>query len=419
MFENVEFNYFFKWSIWDKNWYNDWKVEMLFFSEKISHADHDIWLNRSDEHDSRKKKEKILKLRYRRCWKLTISSFHRLKFDRDVFDRIKDNECCKKKEKCLSKSDSYHKTTLRKKKRDYVVNQSSKILRNMRKMIIKDWFVHDAMKALKKTIDHRLKNSNRDVRKKMISINDDWIKMTTKIFMSSRLLIETKIVVIMSSSFVTRLKEKRNRKTTFVVFFFSRILTLQEKKKNRKTIFVVFFFSIVLFLIKKKKNQKSIFVDFFFDRASSSFFLTFSFVESSFAIQSFFSSLFSITLKKFAIMSKVLLNDISNLIKIRCLADFLNRIQDFFFSFVLSLRFIIFVSLSLILSIFSSFLNLSRSRKRARSTFSTSLKKKIKSANHCECILSIKWLDNLKKTRCFINLKNVEHFLKEFYYLDK
>jgi hypothetical protein len=42
------------------------------------------------------------------------------------------------------------------------------------------------------------------------------------------------------------------------------------------------------------------------------------------------------------------------------------------------------------LSILSSFLSLSRSRKRTRSISSTSLMKRIKFANHCECILSIK-----------------------------
>jgi hypothetical protein len=123
-----------------------------------------------------------------------------------------------------------------------------------------------------------------------------------------------------------RLERKKNRKIIFVVFFFSRILTLKEEKKNRKTIFVVFFFSMMLSSIKKKKNQKTIFVDFSFDRASSSFFLTLSFIESSFAIQSSSSSLFLITLKKLAIMSKILLNDISNSIKTRCDADFFNQI---------------------------------------------------------------------------------------------
>jgi hypothetical protein len=176
---------------------------------------------------------------------------------------------------------------------------------------------------------------------------------------------------------------------------------------------------MMLFSIEKKKNQKTIFVDFFFDRVSSSSSLTFSLVDSSFANSSFFSSLFSITLKKLAIMSKTLLNDISNSIEIRCDENFLNRFQDFVFSFVLSFRFIFFASFSLILSIFSSFVNLSRSQKRTRSTSSTSLKKRVKSANNCECIFSIKWLDDLKNARYFINLKSVEHFLEKLYYFDK
>jgi hypothetical protein len=162
----------------------------------------------------------------------------------------------------------------------------------------------------------------------------------------------------------------------------SSFVVRSERKKNRKITFVVLFFSMMLSSIEEKENQRTTSVDFFFDRASSSFSLTFSFVESSIAIQSLSSSLFSITLKKFAIMSKILLNDISNLIEIRCDADFFNQIRDFLSSFVLSFRFIFFAS--------SSSLNLSSSRKRARSTFSTSLKKRVKSANHCECILSIK-----------------------------
>jgi hypothetical protein len=146
---------------------------MLRFKEKISRVNHDTWSNRSNEYHSRWRNRKVLKMYYRRCWKLTISLFHRLEVNRDVFDRIKDNECCKKEEKCLSKSDSYHEAALKKKERNYVVNQSLKILRNMRKMIIKNLFVHDAIKALKKTINHQLKNSNRDVRKKITLINND------------------------------------------------------------------------------------------------------------------------------------------------------------------------------------------------------------------------------------------------------
>ncbi len=143
-----------------------------------------------------------------------------------------------------------------KKKYEYAIDQSIEVLRNMRKVVIKSWFIHDVMKAMIKAIEYKLKNSERRVRKKIISINDDWVKMTTKIFMSSRLLIETRIIVIMSSSSAVRLEKKKNRKTTFVVFFFSKILTLKEKKKNRRTIFVVFFFSMMLSSIEKKKIKE-------------------------------------------------------------------------------------------------------------------------------------------------------------------
>ncbi len=285
----------------------------------------------------------------------------------------------------------------RKKKYEYAVNQSIEMLRNMRKVVIKDWFIHDVMKTMIKIIDYRLKNSKRKVRKKTTSTNDDWAKIAKKVFMSSRLLIETRIVVIMSSSFVVRLKEKKNRKITFVVLFFSMMLSS----------------------IEKEKNQRTTSVDLFFDRASSSSSLTLSLVESSSANSSSSSSLFSITLKKLAIMSEALLNDISNSTEIRCDENFLNRFQDFVFSSVLSFRLIFFASFSLILSILSSFLSLSRSQKRARSASSTSLKKRVKSANHCECILSIKWLDDFKNARCFINLKSVEHLLKKLYYFDR
>ncbi len=284
-----------------------------------------------------------------------------------------------------------------KKKYEYAVNQSIEMLRNMRKVVIKDWFIHDVMKTMIKVIDYRLKNSEREVRKKATSTNDDWAKIAEEVFMSSRLLIETRIVVIMSSSFAVRL----------------------EKKKNRKITFVVLFFSMMLSSIEKKKNQRAIFVDLSFDQASSSSSLTSSFVESSSANSSFSSSLFSITLKKLAIMSKALLNDISNSIETRCDENFLNRFQDFVFSFVLSSRLIFFASFSLTLSILSSSLSLSRSQKRVRSASSTSLKKRIKSANHCECILSIKWLDDFKNARCFISLKSVEHLLERLYYLDR
>jgi hypothetical protein len=120
-------------------------------------------------------------------------------------------------------------------------------------MIIKDWFVQNTMKTLKKPINYRLKNSNHDVRKKIISINDDWVKITMKIFMSSRLLIETKIIVIMSSSFVTRLKKKKNRKTIFVVCFFRRFWFCKKRRKIEKQFSLFSSFQLCCFRLKKIK----------------------------------------------------------------------------------------------------------------------------------------------------------------------
>jgi hypothetical protein len=275
----------------------------------------------------------------------------------------------------------------------FACNQFVQVLRSLRRCVLRDMTLKETCRAVALAIKNRLNNSTRDVSTSRESINRNWLKIANENYD----LRQIESAVIMSSSFVVRLEKKKNRKITLVVLFFSRILSL----------------------IERTKNQKTISVDFFLDRVSSSFSLTSSLVESSSAIQSLSSSLSSITLKKLAIMSEILLNDISNSIETRCDADFFNQIQDSLSLFVLSLRFILFASFSLTLSILSSSLSLSRSRKRARSSSSTSLKKRVKSANHCECILSIKWLDDFKNARCFINLKSVEHLLEELYYLDK
>jgi hypothetical protein len=168
------------------------------------------------------------------------------------------------------------------------------------------------MKILSKIIDYRLQNSSRSVRKEIISINNDWVKVTTEMFKSSRFLIDRKIVIIMSSSSETRLKEKKkNRKTSFVVLFFSKILMLTKKKKNQRIILVLLFLSKMLRFVKKNKNRKIIFVNLFFDRFSSSFSLTFSLIEFSLAIQSSSSSLSSTALRDLAVMIETLMNKFS------------------------------------------------------------------------------------------------------------
>jgi hypothetical protein len=201
--------------------------------------------------------------------------------------------------------------------------------------------------------------------------------------MSSRLLIETKIIVIMSSSFAVRL----------------------EEKKNRKTILVVFFFSIVLSSIEKKKNQKAISVDFFFDRDSSSSSLSSSFInfESRFVTQSF-RSLFSSIFRSIAIMFDALMKNVVNLSKTRLNENYLTKLHHDFLS-----------SISIT---FESSSNALRSRKRARKTISSISKKHVKSSKKsCECVMSTRWRKVLAQVNRIKSIRSAEHLLKKLYYL--
>ncbi len=281
------------------------------------------------------------------------------------------------------------------------------MFRNLRKIVIKDWFIHDAMKTMIKVIDYRLKNSERKVRKKTTSTNDDWAKITKEIFMSSCLLIETRIVVIMSSSFAVRLKKKKNRKIIFVVFFFSKIVISEEKKKNRKITLVVFFFSMMLSSIEKKKNQKTIFVDFSFDRVSSSSSLSSSFInsESRFVTQSS-RSLSSSAFRNIAIMFDALMKNVVSFSKTRLKEKYLTELHHEIFSSIS------FTSKS------SS--NAFRSRRRAREMISITSKKRVKSSkNSCECAMSTRWREILTQVNRIKSIKNVEHLLKRFYHLER
>jgi hypothetical protein len=294
-----------------------------------------------------------------------------------------------------------------KEKYEYAINQSIEILRNMRKVVIKDWFIDDVMKTMIKVIDCRLKNSERRVRKKATSTNDDWVKIAEEMFMSSRLLIETKIIVIMSSSLVARSEEKKNRKTIFVVLFFSKILTLEEKKKNRKTILVVLFSSVVLSSIEKKKNQRAISVDFFFDRASSSFSLSSSSVRSEFRFVTQSSrSLFSSVFRNIAIMFDALMKDVVSFSETRLSEEYLTELHH--------------DALSSISFTSESSSDALRSRKRARRMTSSISRKQIRSSERsCDCVMSTRWREILAQVSLIKSIRSVEHLLEELYYLER
>jgi hypothetical protein len=305
------------------------------------------------------------------------------------------------------------------KKKKFAHDQFVQLLRNMRRCILRNLNLNNVRRVVSLTRKNRLMNFVKKMSMNRKSINKNWIKMTNEKYDSFRIelasclnsslttLSSSLSLVIrftLSSSFVTRLKEKKNRKTTFVVFFFS----------------------IVLSSIKRKKNQKNIFVDFFFRRTSSSLSLTSSFMifEFSFASQSI-SSWSSSTLKNIIMMFETFLKNEDCFIiyfNESLLTELIHNVSS---SFMLSFDSIFFVmfafaSFFFVFIVLASFVRASRFRKRAHESFSsTSQKKSRLTSDHCDCTLSSKWFNDLKNARCVKNVKKIEHFLSELYYLDR
>ncbi len=97
--------------------------------------------------------------------------------------------------------------------RVYVIKQLIEMFRNIRKIALKDWTIHDAMKTLIKAIDYRLNHSEREVQIESSFTNDDWAKIIVEKFISSRLIVSTSTMTIISSSLV-RKEKKKNREIT-------------------------------------------------------------------------------------------------------------------------------------------------------------------------------------------------------------
>jgi hypothetical protein len=108
------------------------------------------------------------------------------------------------------------------------------------------------------TIKNQLMNFVKKMSTSKKSINQNWIKMTHEKYNLFRI-----EFAFCSNSSLTTLSSS----LSFVMCFTlsSSFVTRLRKKKNRKTILVILFFSIVLSLIERKKNQRTIFVDFSFD----------------------------------------------------------------------------------------------------------------------------------------------------------
>jgi hypothetical protein len=151
----------------------------------------------------------------------------------------------------------------------------------MRRCVRRNLSLNDVRRVVNLTIENRLMNFAKEMSTSRKSINRNWIKVTDEKYDSFRI----ELASCSNSSLMTL-----SSSLSFVMRFTlsSSSVTRLRKKKNRKTIFVVLFSSIVLSSIEKEKNQRTIFVDFFFDRISSSFSLTSSFIvsKSLFASQS-------------------------------------------------------------------------------------------------------------------------------------
>jgi hypothetical protein len=139
-------------------------------------------------------------------------------------------------------------------KETFARNQFVQVLRSLRRCVLRDMTLKEACRAVAFAIENRLNNSIRDVSTSRESVNRDWIKIANENYD----LRQIKIIVIMSSSLVARLEEKKNRKITFVVLFFSKILTLKEEDKSRNNFLCFLLFDCVVFNWEKKKSENNL-----------------------------------------------------------------------------------------------------------------------------------------------------------------
>jgi hypothetical protein len=138
------------------------------------------------------------------------------------------------------------------------------------------------------------------------------------------------------------------------------------------------------------------------------------------------SSFSSFMFKNIVMMFETFMKNIINFFESHLEENLLTElIHNEISSFVLSFRsfsFVtfFFVSLSFVSFVFLLSFDATRFHKRARESFSSTLKKKVRSTDdHCDCMLSMKWFQKLKKACCTENIKNVEHLLSELYYLKR
>ncbi len=338
------------------------------------------------------KKMYDLKTKAKTFWKY-------VKSDKENWDSHYENEqTLKKMFSTLSKiinatrqtKNNYEKTLRRinalwkSKKEKFARDQFVQLLKSMSRCALRDLNLNDVRRVVSLTIKNRLMNLVKEMSMNRKSINRNWIKMTNEEYDSFRIKFAS-----CSNSSLTTLSSSLSLVMRFTLS--SSSVTRLREKENRKTTFVVFFFSIVLSSIKKKENQKTIFDDFFFRRTLSSSSLTSSSIvsesslasqsissfivsESSFTSQSI-SSWSSSTLKNIIIMSEALLKNEDCLIihlDESLLTELIYNVSSLFVLSFDSIFFVMFAfaSLSFVFIVFASSVRASRSRKKVHESFS-------------------------------------------------
>ncbi len=199
----------------------------------------------------------------------------------------------------------------------------------------------------------------------------------------------------------------------------------KRERKSKDDFRCSFLFDCVVIDWKKKKSKDNL-CDLFLDRISLSFSLTSSLmISESLLASQLISSWSSSTLRNIIMMFEVFIKNEDCFITHfdeNLLTELIHNVSS---SSVLSFDSIFFVmfafvSFSFVAIVLASSLSASRSRKRAHEVFSSALKKRSRLTNdHCDCTLSSKWLEDLKKARCIESVKRIEHFLRELYYLNR
>jgi hypothetical protein len=204
-----------------------------------------------------------LKICERRQKKLKLASWKRANVKKNVFDVVENDWDDTKNEKRLRKTLRRINMLWKLNEKKFARNQFVQLLRNMRRCVLRNLSLNDARRVVNVTIKNRLMNFAKKMSTSKKLINKNWIKMTNKNYDSFRIefalcsnssltTLSSSLSFVMrftlSSSFVTRLREKKKLKNDFRCFLFFNYVVIDWKKKSKNN-FCWFFLSSNIIII--------------------------------------------------------------------------------------------------------------------------------------------------------------------------